>query len=174
MALANKATYVTKYAAGGSGDNIIPDGFIKTVEKVWVDTYVYSSAATIGTGMVIDIAVIPQGKKITGIEVYGVGGATLSATSTNAISIGARYGTGAVTNATQFLGATTLGALAISTVGGTAGTTSMFILSQFQPLCANAGLAVELTAASHTIFLQFTAASPSITAGTIITKVRYT
>ena len=166
MALANKAVNVTKYNLGGTGDNIIPDGFIKSVEKVWLDTYVYSSSATIGTGMVIDIAVIPQGKKITGIEVIGVGGSTLSATSTNAISIGARYGTGSVTNATQFLAATTFGAL---TVSGYIATISAFV-----PLCANTGLNTEVTGATHTIFLQFTAASPSITAGTLFTKVRYT
>lgn len=166
MALANKATNVTKYVAGGTGDNIIPDGFIKAVEKVWLDTYVYSSSATIGTGMVIDIGIIPVGKKITGIEIMGVGGATLSATSTNAISIGARYGTTATTNATQFLAATTYGALGLS--GGTA------TISVYSPLCANTGLNVEVTGSTHTIFLQFTAASPSITGGTIATKVRYT
>lgn len=164
MALANKAANVTKYVAGGSGDNIIPDGFIKTVEKVWLDTYTFSTSATIGTGMVIDIAVIPQGKKITGIEVFGVGGASLSATSTNAISIGARFGTGLVTNATQFLAATTYGTLSAAVPG----------ISIYQPLCANANLNVEVTGATHTIFLHFTAASPSITGGTIVTKVRYT
>ncbi len=160
MALANKATNMTKYAAGGSGDNIIPDGFIKSVEKMWLDNYVYSSAATIGTGMIIDIAQIPQGKKITGIEVYGIG--PLSATSTNAVSIGARYGTTATTNATQFLAATTFG------------TATMIGAMLSDPaLYANAGLGVELTGAYHTIFLQFTAASPSVTGGTLVTKVKY-
>jgi len=158
MALANFATNVTKYNAGGSGDNIIPDGFIKTVEKVWVDTYVFSSSATIGTGMIIDIAKIPVGKKITGIEVYGLAAAQISATSTNAVSIGARYGTGTVTNATQFLGATTLGTVTFDNM----------------PIMARSNIGVELTGSLHTIFLLFTAASPSITAGTIVTKVRYT
>ncbi len=166
MALANQATNVTKYNAGGSGDNIIPDGFIKSVEKVWLDTFIYSSALTIGTGIVIDIAVIPVGKKITGIEVWGFGGGTMSATSTNAVSIGARYGTTAITNPTQFLAATTFGALTVSGYIAT--------LSNYVPLCANTGLNVEVTGATHTIFLQVTAASPSITGGTIATKVRYT
>jgi len=158
MALANKAANVTKYDAGGTGDNIIADGFIKTVEKVWIDTYTYSSSATIGTGMVIDIAKIPAGKKITGIEVYGVGGTALSATSSNAVSIGARYGAGAVTNATQFLAATTFGTIS----------------HENAPVTADSGIGVEVTSSTHTIFLQFTAASPSITAGTITTKVLYT
>ncbi len=156
MALANVAVNVTKYNAGGSGDNIIPDGFIKSVEKVWLDTFVFSSALTIGTGMVIDIAVIPAGKKITGIEVWGIGG--LSATSTNAVAIGARYGTTAVTNGVQFLAATTYG-------------TGYFVSA---PVMANTGMNVEVTGATHTIFLQFLAASPSITGGTLATKVRYT
>ena len=158
MALANKATNVTKHDAGGSGDNIIPDGFIKTVEKVWIDTYTYSSSATIGTGMVIDIAKVPKGKKITGIEVRGVGGTVLSATSSNAVSIGARYGATAVTNATQFLAATTFGT----------------VTHRNMPITASSGIAVEVTGSTHTIFLQFTAASPSITAGTITTVVKYT
>lgn len=158
MALANKAANVTKYAAGGTGDNIIPDGFIKTVEKVWLDTYTFSSSATIGTGMVIDIAVIPAGKKVTGIEVYGLAASQISATSTNAVSIGARYGTTATTNATQFLGAVTLGTVTFNDV----------------PIIARSGINVECTSSTHTIFLHFTAATPSITAGTIATKVRYT
>lgn len=158
MALANTAVNVTKYNAGGSGDNVIPDGFIKTVEKVWVDSYVFTSAATIGTGMIIDIAKIPVGKKITGIEVYGLNASAISATSTNAVSIGARFGSGAITNATQFLGATTLGTVTFDN----------------NPIVARSGIGVELTGSSHTIFLLFTAASPSITGGTIVTKVRYT
>ena len=158
MALANKATNVTKYVAGGSGDNIIPDGMIKTVEKVWLDTYVFSSAATIGTGMVIDIAVVPAGKKITGISVFGLNASAISATSTNAVSIGARFGTGAVTNATQFLGATTLGTATFND----------------NPIMARSNIGVEVTSSTHTIFLLFTAATPSITGGTISTIVRYT
>lgn len=161
MALANKATNVTKYDLGGSGDNCIPDGFIKSVEKVWLDIYTYSSSATIGTGMVIDIAKIPAGKKITGIEIIGIGGTTLSATSTNAISIGARYGTTAITNATQFLAATTFGTLVPS-------------ITIYDPLQANVNINVEVTGSTHTIFLHFTAASPSVTGGTLATKVRYT
>jgi hypothetical protein len=156
MALANKATNVTKYDLGGSGDNVIADGFIKTVEKVWIDSYVFSSAATIGTGMVIDIAKIPENKKINGIEVYGVGGGKLSATSANAVAIGARYGTGAVTNGTQFLAATTYGTTTVD------------------PILSNLNVGVAVTGSAHTIFLHFLTATPSITAGTITTIVKYT
>lgn len=153
-----KGVNVTKFDAGGSGDNIIPDGFIKTVEKVWLDLYTFSSSATIGIGTVVEIAKIPAGKKITGIEIFGLNAAAISATSTNAVSIGARYGTGIVTNATQFLAATTLGTATFNNI----------------PILANSGLNVEVTSSTHTIYLYFTGANPSITGGTITTKVRYT
>jgi hypothetical protein len=62
-----KAANVTKYEAGG-GDNTIADGFIKTVEKVWIDTY--SLAAVIPTTTSILIGKIPAGKKLTDLKVY--------------------------------------------------------------------------------------------------------
>ena len=58
---------VTKYNAGGSGDNIIADGYIKTVEKVWIDSY---TIAFTNTNTTIDIAVLEPNKKITGVAVY--------------------------------------------------------------------------------------------------------
>lgn len=152
-----KAANVTKYDAGGTGDNIIADGFIKTVEKVWLDTYTFSTSATIGTGTVVDIAKVPLGKKVTSIEIWGLSPSQISATSTNAVSIGARYAT-AVTNATQYLGATTLGTVTFENI----------------PVRARSGINVEVTGSTHTIFLQFTAANPSITGGTISSIVKYT
>jgi hypothetical protein len=151
-----KGANVTKLDAGGSGDNIIAQGLVKTVEKVWLDTYTYSSSATIGSGLVIEIAAIAQGRKITGVDVYGVG--TLTATSTNTISIGTKLASG-VTNATLFLAATTLGTLGIR---------------QFDVISANTGLYTELTGGTNKIILTFGAANPSVTGGTLYTKVRYT
>jgi hypothetical protein len=63
-----KSTYVTKYDAGGSGDNVVPDGFIKTVEKVWLDTYSVSAVIPSTTSLLI--ARIPANKKITDIVVH--------------------------------------------------------------------------------------------------------
>ena len=57
---------VTKYNAGGSGDNRISDGYIKTVEKVWLDSYTIAFSLTKTT---LDIAVLPANKKITSIDV---------------------------------------------------------------------------------------------------------
>lgn len=59
-------TYTTKFQAGGSGDNYIPDGYIKTVEKIWLDSY---TLAFTNTNTTIDIAVVPNNKKIVAIEV---------------------------------------------------------------------------------------------------------
>ena len=153
-----KSANVTKYDAGGTGDNIIADGFIKTVEKVWIDTYTFSSSATIGVGTIVDCAKIPAGKKVTDITVWGLSPSQISATSTNAVSIGARYGSTTTTNATQFLGATTLGTVTFENI----------------PLRARSGIGVECTSSTHTIFLHFTGANPSITGGTITTVVKYT
>src|SRR3990167_2454012 len=61
-----EASNVAKYTAGGSGDNVIADGYIKTVEKVWIDSY---TIAFTNTNTTIDIAVLPLNKKITSIDV---------------------------------------------------------------------------------------------------------
>lgn len=63
-----KGANKTKYDAGGSGDNIIADGYIKTVEKVWIDTFSFTVVLT--TADTIAIATIPKNKKITGVDVY--------------------------------------------------------------------------------------------------------
>lgn len=99
-----KAANVTKYDAGGSGDNVIADGYIKTVEKIWFDSY--AGTAAIPTHTTIDIAVLPDNKKITGIKVIfpaAISGAAASGTGTT-ISLGIRNAAG-TTNSTVFLNA---------------------------------------------------------------------
>lgn len=73
---------VTKYQAGGSGDNVIADGYIKTVEKVWIDSY---TIAFTNTNTTIDIAVLDDNKKITGITAYIY---TTAAQTNGTVSIG--------------------------------------------------------------------------------------
>lgn len=158
MALANKATNMTKYAAGGTGDNIIPDGYIKTVEKVWIDTVVLSSSLTLGTGAIFDIAHIPQGKKFMGCEVLYSTSLNVTILTTTTISIGARYGTTATTNATQFLASTTLGTATFNN----------------QPIFALSNIGVECTGAAHTIFAQFSTVATALTGGTLTFKTKYT
>jgi hypothetical protein len=63
--VSTNSTYVAKYVAGGSGDNIVPDGYIRSVEKVWIDTY---TLAFTNTNTTIVIAELPANKKVTGIE----------------------------------------------------------------------------------------------------------
>lgn len=63
-----KGVNVTKYDAGGSGDNYIPDGYIKSVEKVWMDSFSFTAVLT--TADTVAIATIPPNKKITSVEVY--------------------------------------------------------------------------------------------------------
>lgn len=64
-----KSTNVTKYDAGGSGDNYISDGYIKSVEKIWTDTYTIGTTA-IGSDDSICIGWLPKGKKLTDVVVY--------------------------------------------------------------------------------------------------------
>jgi len=66
-----KAANVTKYTATGSegsGDNYIADGYIKSVEKVWIDSYTLN--AVIPSTTSIHIGKVPKGKKLTDIIVY--------------------------------------------------------------------------------------------------------
>jgi hypothetical protein len=65
-----KAANVTKYDAGGSGDNCIADGLIKSVEKVWIDSYTLAAAGALGSDDSICLGLVPKGKKITEVVVY--------------------------------------------------------------------------------------------------------
>jgi hypothetical protein len=65
--VAYKGVNSTKFDAPG-GDNIIPDGYIKAVEKVWIDYFTMST--NMSTADTLQIATIPANKKITGVEVY--------------------------------------------------------------------------------------------------------
>lgn len=62
-----KGVQQTKYDSPG-GDNIIEDGYIKAVEKVWLDSFTMATLMT--TADTLQIATIPANKKITGVEVW--------------------------------------------------------------------------------------------------------
>jgi hypothetical protein len=149
-----KAAYVTKYDAGGTGDNLIPDGYIKTVEKVWIDSYTFSAA--IPSDTTIDIAVIPQNKKITSIDLFFPALSTGAAATGSTISIGVRAGT-TETGSTLFLSA---GEAAAGVVTLSAN--------------AAAGLFTAMTGTTNRIYLQIGRIATTTTAGTIKTIVRYT
>lgn len=147
-----KSANLTKYDAGGTGDNIIEDGFIKSVEKVWVDTYTFSSANTIGVGLILEIASVPPNKKILGVEVYGL--STIAAT-TSTVAIGLKRADG-TTNSTLFMAACTFGTVASNLIQ------------------ANAGIGTVITGGTNRIILTFGGASLTVTGGTITTIVKYT
>ncbi len=79
------ATYMTKYVAGGSGDNIVPDGYIKSVEKIWMDSYTIAFTNTLTA---IAIAELPPNKKVCtiNVEIY-----TSVAHTGGTVSIGYLY-----------------------------------------------------------------------------------
>lgn len=63
-----KSANATKYDAGGSGDNYIAGGYIKSVEKVWIDTY--NNTVVLSSLDTIKIGVVPANAKITDVIVY--------------------------------------------------------------------------------------------------------
>jgi hypothetical protein len=80
-----KAVNVTKFDAGGSGDNIISDGYINSVEKVWIDSFTVENATWSVTNATIEIAKVPPNKKITSVDVILT---TAGAATGGSISIG--------------------------------------------------------------------------------------
>lgn len=81
---------LAKYNAGGSGDNYVADGYIKTVEKIWMDVYTFAFVTTVAT---IGIAELPANKKITSIDVQ-----ILTAVSQTSGSISLGFATDALVN----------------------------------------------------------------------------
>jgi hypothetical protein len=150
------ATNVTKYDAGGTGDNIIADGFIKSVEKVWIDTYVF--AAAIPSNTTVDIAVLPNNKKVTSIKLFFPSLSTGAALTGTTISIGVRSGAApTATGSTLFLNA------------GEA-STGVLTLEANNPT----GLGTAMTGTTNRIYTQFGRIATTTTAGTIYSIVRYT
>jgi len=80
-----KAANITKFDNGGSGDNYIPDGYIKSVEKVWIDSYAIGTT-NIGSDDTIKIGRVLKGKKITDVIVATP--SLMSAASNTTIYIG--------------------------------------------------------------------------------------
>lgn len=146
------AANVTKYNAGGTGDNCISDGYIKTVEKVWIDSYTFTSAIPSGTTIVV--AVIPANKKITGVDVYFPVLSTGASGTGTTISIGYQATTSSAPGGSTFLAA------------GEANSTT-------QKLSANQGIGTVTSALSY-VTIKTDRIATTTTAGTITTIVRYT
>jgi len=147
-----KAANVTKYDAGGTGDNVISDGYIKSVEKVWIDSYAITAA--IPSDSVLDIAVIPENKKITSVELFFPSLSTGASATGTTLSIGARIAAG-TTDSTLLL---------------SAGEASTGVLT----LSANQGIPYVTTGGVNVITVLFDRIATTTTAGTITSVVRYT
>ena len=172
-----QATNVALYALGGSGDNLIPDGYIRTTEKVWMDYYTYStaSAALMTTADTLLIGYIPANKKIVGCEVYVP--ATFAPTN-SAINVGPSYSTSLlISNSTQYL-------YNPGVLGGTQGTSVLAnVVRMNNPagilfVCTSSTTAVSggtiLQNVNTPIYLSLSVAITAPTAGTITTILRYT
>lgn len=148
-----KGANVTKVDAGGSGSNVIADGYIKTVEKIWMDTFTFSAVLT--TADTITIAKIPANKKITGVEVFFP-----SITPTNSTIL---VGIGGDTD--KFVNAPVTGLVDNTSVA-----------KALNKVVANNpdGFQYVTTAATDIILMIGVTAITAPTAGTITTVVRYT
>jgi len=96
-----KADNVTKYDAGGSGDNVISDGYIKSVEKIWIDSY--SVSAAIATTSSLLIGYVPGNHVITDVIVY------MPVIGANATNSTVYLCTGATTDTSTYFGTLVLG-----------------------------------------------------------------
>lgn len=157
------ASNVTKYNNGGSGDNAIADGYIKTVEKVWLDSY---TIAFTNTNSTIDIAVLPENKKITGIDLYIY---TTAAQSSGTVSIG--FSTDASIN--SLLAPTTLThnntVTTISLWGAGVNTQNLTSAEQFGKLDG-----FQLVTGGTQVTVSLKLNNWTMTTGTIKSVVRYT
>lgn len=153
-----KAANATKYDAGGSGDNIVPDGYIKTVEKVWIDSY--SVSAVIPSTTSILIARVPANKKVTDIVVH------MPVVGSPATNSTVYCCTGATTSTSPYFGILTLNGDAQKTTFdcGTAGTLR---------LAANGTKMGVALPTDVGIYIMISPAT-TVTGGTIRSIVRYT
>ena len=63
-----KAMNVTKFDSGGRND-YIADGYIKSVEKVWIDSYAVTAGLSPTEGSIL-IGYLPKNKKLIDVVVY--------------------------------------------------------------------------------------------------------
>jgi hypothetical protein len=150
-----KGDNVTKFEAGGTGDNIIPDGYIKTVEKVWMDSFTFS--AVLSTADTLVIAKIPANKKITDVIVSFP---TAIAPTTTTINVGISGDTD------KFISA----AVPVAEAGAAGGQAARTLVRMNN----TDGVQYVTTAATDILLSLGVIAITAPTAGTIKTIVKYT
>lgn len=150
-----KGSNVTKYDAGGSGDNVIADGYIKTVEKIWMDSFTFSAVLT--TADTLIIATIPANKKITDVIVTFP---TALTPTTSTINVGVTGDTD------KFIAA----AVPVAESGAAGGQAARTVVRMNN----TDGFQFVTTAETDIILSIGVTAMTSPTAGTIKTVVKYT
>lgn len=157
-----KGVNATKVEAGGSGDNYVADGYIKTVEKVWIDEYTLS--AVVGTNSAIMIGKVPKGKKLTDVIVHLPALGTVTASSINlTVTLPGTSGTTG-----------TLGLMhGIPGNPNAAIDPTLIDLTKAQTVRLNPAYACTEMTVDSDIFLCFTLAT-TLTGGTIRSIVKYT
>lgn len=154
-----KAANVTKYDAPG-GDNVVADGYIKTVEKIWMDSFAFTAVIT--TADTIDIAYIPPNKKITSVDVYLD---FVMAPTNTTIQVG-------IPGSTSYF-IESAGTVGLSAVGALVGTKCISSATNRAGKLAGGYVTTGSTTTAIRMQLGVTAMT-SPTAGTIRTIVRYT
>lgn len=75
------STNMTLHNSGSSGDNLIPEGYIRTVENIWLDSFNFTTVLT--TADTVCIGLIPANRHITSVEIYLPNGFTPTNTTIN-------------------------------------------------------------------------------------------
>ena len=172
--------------SGGSGSGMVADGYIRTVEKVWIETFNFSAVVT--TADSVCIAVIPGNKKITGVDVYLPWGFTPTTATIN-VGTGLPATAGVLTtycsilisNATTYqVSVSTFGSLSLTnkvsmmpTSYSVTGGVNFPYVTTTSTVASSGGAAVIQDATRVYMFIGVTAMTAP-TAGTFTTIVRYT
>ena len=165
------AANVALYNLGGSGDNMISDGYIRATEKVWIDSYTWSGStnAMLNTGDTLLIGYVPANKKIVGVEVVLP---IAFAPSTAAINVGPSYSTSLlISSSTAYVGGTS-SSMVYSKVTINNSLGQNFVTTSSTSVVSGGTIQ---TYTQHGIYLSLTAANQTLpTGGTLQTIIRYT
>lgn len=160
-----KGTNVTKYDNGGSGDNYIADGFIKSVEKIWMDSYTIGTS-TIASNDSIFIGKVPKGKKLVSIAIYTPQLMAAASTCTVFLDTGA---TMIMTAANTYLGTAQADGVAAGTDTADVNKAQLWRLKG-----SNLGVEMPKDVDIYMKLLVSGGVATATTAGTIRTIIKYT
>ena len=164
------AQNVYLYSLGASGDNLISDGYVKAVEKVWIDSYTFGST-TLTTSDTILIGYVPANKKIVGVEIVIPQSWT---PTTSTFNVGPSYSTSLlISSSSTYVGGTN------STLAGNTWKCTInnslgqnFVTTQGTTSYSGGTI---VTNVNHGIYLSIgTANQTAPTAGSLQTIIRYT